>query len=321
MAKYPSAEAREKSLFKDKKFIPDNYGSEESGDPADSPDRKTENFNLSKLVPKDADKSSDFAYDLPSAANFDIHRINRAKLGVIEIMRDTLTKAKAQAMEIRETAEKEAHDKGHAEGFKQGELNSKEEFQPCLKSAEDIIRELSEFRKKMYSKVEREMIEMVISLVKKVIHFELSTREDSIQEMIRLAVQSVLDKETMTIKINPADKEHAENFRPELQHLFGEIKNISFETSTSIDRGGCIIETNFGTVDARMDKLGEQIDKILHLAPPPVETEPKKGTPEKDQTLQDESPGESLEEELEKPRENSTEESSNDDPSQEEPTP
>jgi flagellar assembly protein FliH len=269
-------------LYKNSKnFIPGDYlpGAKEKGDSLDSPGGEVKKFNLSELVPKNSEKHSDFIYDLPDAANFDIHKIERARQGVVEIMRDALNKAKAQAVEIRETAEKEAHDKGHAEGFKKGELDAREEFQPCLESAEDIIQELSGFRKKMYAKVEREMVEMVISLVKKVIHFELSTRDDSIQEMIRLAVQSVLDKESMTIKINPADKEHAENFRPELQHLFGEIKNISFEASTGIDRGGCIIETNFGTVDARMDKLGEQIEKILHLAPPPPEDEPPKQEP------------------------------------------
>ncbi len=42
-------------------------------------------------------------------------------------------------------------------------------------------------------------------------------------------------------------------------------------------------------MDARRDKLGEQIDKILHLAPPPLETEPKKDESLKDQPLQDES--------------------------------
>ena len=303
MAKYPSVEDREKNLYKNtNKFIPSDYSSRDKDNPENTPDRETKKFNLSELVPKD--KTGEFVYDLPDAANFDVHKIKRARQGVVEIMRDTLDKAKAQALEIRETAEKEAHDKGHAEGFKQGELDAREEFQPCLKSAEDIIQELSEFRKKMYSKVEREMIEMVISLVKKVIHFELSTRDDSIQEMIRLAVQSVLDKESMTIKINPADKEHAENFRPELQHLFGEIKNISFEASTGIERGGCIIETNFGTVDARMDKLGEQIDKILHLAPPPLETEPKKDESLEDQPLKDEP----------------QEESPNDEPPEQEPT-
>ena len=263
-----------------KNFTLSSFSSEDKENSPDSQKGKIKKFKLSELVPGNPEKHGEFVYDLPDAANLDAHKIKRARQGVIEIMRDALNKAKAQAAEIRETAEKEAHDKGYAEGFKKGEVDAKEEFQPCLQSAEDIIQELSGFRKKMYSKVEREMIEMVISLVKKIIHFELSTRDDSIQEMIRLAVQSVLDKESMTIKINPADKEHAENFRPELQHLFGEIKNISFESSTGIDRGGCIIETNFGTVDARMDKLGEQIDKILHLAPPPLDDE----TPQQEPT-------------------------------------
>jgi flagellar assembly protein FliH len=262
-----------------KNFVHSQFSPEEKEDSPDSPGEDIREFKLSALVPNDSEKHGEFIYDLPDATNFDVQKIKRAKEGVIEIMRDAFNKAKTQAAEIRETAEKEAHDKGYDEGFKKGELESKEEFQPCLESAENIIQELSGFRKKMYSKVEREMIEMVISLVKKVIHFELSTRDDSIQEMIRLAVQSVLDKESMTIKINPADKDHAENFRPELQHLFGEIKNISFEASTGIERGGCIIETNFGTVDARMDQLGEQIEKILHLAPPPLEDETQKEEP------------------------------------------
>jgi len=274
------AEDRERNLSDNSKnFVRSSFSSDEKENPADSSDKKIKEFKLSELVPKNPEKQGEFVYDMPDATNFDAHKIKRAKQGVIELMRDALNKAKDQALEIRETAEKEAREKGYAEGFKKGELDAREEFQPCLESAENIIQELSGFRKKMYPKVEREMIEMVISLVKKVIHFELSTRDDSIQEMIRLAVQSVLDKESMTIKINPADKEHAENFRPELQHLFGEIKNISFEANTGIDRGGCIIETNFGTVDARMDKLGEQIDKILHLAPPPPDDETPKQEP------------------------------------------
>ena len=140
-----------------------------------------------------------------------------------------------------------------------------------LETINDLIADLTVFRKNMYDKGEREMVEMVVSLAKKVIHFEFSTRDDAVQEMIRLAVQSVLDRESMVIKINPADKGYAESFRPELHHLFSEIKNITFEAHSGVERGGCIVETNFGVVDARIDKLGEQMDRILNLAPPPPE--------------------------------------------------
>ena len=131
-----------------------------------------------------------------------------------------------------------------------------------------MIEELSEFRKEMYDKVEREMIEMVIALTKKVIQFEFSTREDAVQDMIRLAVHSILDRESMVIKIHPTDKEYAESFLPELQHIYSEIKNITFVENSGIERGGCVIETNFGVIDAQIEKLEEQIDRILNLAPP-----------------------------------------------------
>lgn len=259
-----------------KNFVRSYLSSGENKDSSDAPAEKISEFKLHELIPKDNKSSSKFIYNSQETANFDAHNIKRAREGVIEVMRDALDKAKVQAVDVRATAEKEAREKGYAEGFKKGELEAKEEFKPFLETTENIIQELSGFRKRMYSKVEREMIEMVISLVKKVIHFELSTRDDGIQEMIRLAVQSVLDKESMTIKINPKDKEQAESFRPELQRMFGEIKNISFESNTGVERGGCIIETNFGTVDARMDQLEERIDQILQLTPPPEENETRK---------------------------------------------
>ncbi len=259
-------------MYKNSKNFTRSYLPSEEKETSSAPSGDhAKKFELHELIPKNKKTPKDFIYDSKEATNFDAQNVDRARQGVIEVVRDALNKVKIQAVEIRETAEKEAREKGHAEGFQKGELDAREEFKPVLETTENIIQELSEFRKKMYPKMEREMIEMVVALVKKVIHFELSTKEDSVQEMIRLAVQAVLDKESMTIKINPADKEHAENFCPELQHLFGEIKNISFESNTGIERGGCIIETNFGTVDARMDKRGEQIDKILHLAPPAPE--------------------------------------------------
>ena len=40
------------------------------------------------------------------------------------------------------------------------------------------------------------------------------------------------------------------------------------DANSGITRGGCVIETNFGVIDARIEKLEEQIDRILNLAPP-----------------------------------------------------
>ena len=75
----------------------------------------------------------------------------------------------------------------------------------------------------------------------------------------------------MVIKIHPTDKEYAESFRPELLDMFSEIKNITFVANSGIARGGCVVETNFGVIDAQIEKLEEQIDRILNISPAPPE--------------------------------------------------
>ena len=56
---------------------------------------------------------------------------------------------------------------------------------------------------------------------------------------------------------------------PSMTQIYSnKIKNITFEAHPGIQRGDCVIESNFGTIDASIEKLDEQIDPILNLAPP-----------------------------------------------------
>ena len=258
----------EKPLYKKRTFTSSYFTKDASGLPQAV--KEAVPFHLEDFL-SESTKKKGFVYDSEVARNFDQGNVVKAKEGVKEVMADALQKAKTKAIEIKAQAQKEGYDAGYADGFKKGEDAARQEFSPFLLTVQELIEDLSQFRLKMYPKVEREMVAMVIGLTKKVIHYELSTREDSVQEMIQLAVESVLDKESMIIKIHPDDKGYAETFRPELHHIFKEIKNITFEAHSGISRGGCMIETNFGMVDARLEKLDEQIDKILNLAPPPVE--------------------------------------------------
>ena len=232
---------------------------------------ETRLFELSEFLGTASNRDRSFSFDSENARNFDADNINKAKQGVNELIGDAVAKAKSLAIEIKENAYKEGHKTGYEEGFQtayqKGENSAKEEFIPLLQTINSLIRELSEFRTMMYPKVEKEMIEMITGLTKKILQHEINTNEASVKQMILLAINSVIDKENMTIRIHPSDKAHAEAFSPELKNLFSEIKNITFEEHPGIEKGGCVIETNFGTIDAKVDQLESQIDKILKLSP------------------------------------------------------
>ena len=270
------------------------------------PNRKSESenpleirsFELNELVNQSSSIRRDFAYDSENARNFDQSNVNKAKEGVKELLRDALNKAKNQAVQIKDQSRKEGHEAGFEEGFNKGKEEAKKELNPFFETLESLISDLTGFRKNMYDKVEREMIEMVVDLAKRFIQFEFSIRDDAVKQMIQLAVKSVLDRETMVIKINPSDKDYAESFRPELHQLFSGIKNITFEANAGVQRGGCIVETNFGVVDARIEKLDEQMERILNLAPEsPVELQAASNTQEEIKEVSNSADKEQIEDE------------------------
>ena len=229
-------------------------------------------FEPTELISPARARKREFVFDTENERNFDRRNIEKAREGVKEIFADAMTKVKAQAEALRAEGKSQGYEKGYAEGFQAGEQTAREASAPLLEALRKAIREVSEFRETMYPKVEREMIEMIVGLTQKVIQVELAGKEDRVKEMIRLAVQSVLDRESMVIQVHPEDQKHAEHILPELQQEFHEIKNVKFEGHPSIPRGGCIVDTNFGTIEARFDNLHDQIEKILHLAPPNPET-------------------------------------------------
>lgn len=249
------------------RFVP-QYFDQEQSPVEDGETSAAEKFEMNEFDIHPTDQKRTFSFDNEIQRSYDPSNVSAAKESVVDVFRDAMERIKEQARLNRETARQQGHEEGYQEGFKQGEQAAREDFAPFLETLQGMIQDLSEFRRKMYTKVEREMIDMIVQLTKKVILTELASREDSIQDVLRLAVQSVLDRERMVIKVNPRDKMHAESYRPELHHLFGEIKNITFEAQPAITRGGCVIESNFGTVDAQIHHLQEQIDRILGIAPP-----------------------------------------------------
>jgi len=259
-------------LSKNTQFVKSSFTEESL--PVDSHDEAPaleDNFELMDLGAKSSGVRREFSYESETARNFDENSIKKAKIGVKELIADAIEKAKSQVQDIKSKAHKEGFDAGFLEGLEKAEIAAREDFNPFLDSLKNSIEQLSVFRTKMYGKAEREMIELVLALSKRIIHFELSTNANSVQSMIQLGVQSVLDREYLNIKIHPEDKGYAESFRPELHHMFQDIKNISLIAHPGVKRGGCIVESNFGTIDSQIDKLEEQIDKILKMTPPEFE--------------------------------------------------
>jgi len=240
-------------------FSPDQYSKGPTG--------VSQEFNLDEYVRKAKALKSKFIHDLEQQRKSDPTNALKAKESASEL--DSAQKMKDQAAKIQEEAREQGYQDGHEEGYQEGAKAVRERFTSSMNALQSLIDELSEIRGKTYPLLEREMVEMITTLARKVIRTQLKGKEGNIREIVRLAIDSVLDRESLVIKVHPDDHKELEDYGQELIQLFHEIKNVRFESHASVPRGHCIVESNFGTVEAGLDHLDEHIERILHLAPPP----------------------------------------------------
>ena len=105
-------------------------------------------------------------------------------------------------------------------------------------------------------------------ITRKVVKSISETQKNVVIENIREALGKVKSKGKITIKVNLADLElstaHIEEFTKQLESS-GTIEILE---DSSIDAGGCVVETDFGAIDARIaNQLAELEAKILELSP------------------------------------------------------
>ena len=82
------------------------------------------------------------------------------------------------------------------------------------------------------------------------------------------SLRKVKGRGDVTIRVNLADvqltSEHTKDFMESVES----IKNITVAEDSSVEKGGCIIETDFGAIDARISsQLNELEQKILEISP------------------------------------------------------
>ena len=174
-------------------FFPDQF--------SEGPSGVSQEFNLDEYVRKAKALKSEFIHDLEHQRKSDPSNTLKVEEGAIEL--DATQTMKDQAAKIQEDARQRGYEEGQEEGFQAGEQTVKEHFNSSLEALKVLTEQLSEAREKTYTLLEREMVEIITTLARKVFRTELEGKKGGIREIVRMAIESVLDRESLVIKSIP----------------------------------------------------------------------------------------------------------------------
>jgi flagellar assembly protein FliH len=169
-----------------------------------------------------------------------------------------LRQARERALEI----EKDAYEKGFAQGEKDGAELGRKRWETVFDSFRQLAAELGRIQENLPRHYEREMVVLVFAIAKKILRLDLPLREETILKTLRAAFEYVVDPRNVIIHLHPKDHQHLITHPEGLPWgpKGGESHNIRFISDPTVTRGGCFLETSFGEIDATLET---QLDQLL----------------------------------------------------------
>lgn len=193
--------------------------------------------------------------------------------------RDIIEKANEEAKKIEDgISEKEkkitdeARQTGYKDGWDEGISKANGEVERLTERMHDMINSIIDKRTSIFIDAEQQIISLVLSIARKVIKVLSENQKNVVINNVIHSLKKLSSRKNVVIRVNLADLDLTTQYKEKFIKL-AETDNIKILEDTTVDKGGCIIETDFGTIDARISsQLHEIEEKVQEMVPVQVKS-------------------------------------------------
>lgn len=161
---------------------------------------------------------------------------------------------------------RDAYNKGLEDGLNKGRLLTLKEIGTEIKILKGLIEGTEKLKDELYRKMENDVVEISVMIAKKIIGEIAEKDRNIVVNMAKEAIKRASDREMLRIRVAPVDYDALNKKRSELLQCIDGIKSLIFEADESVQPGGCLIETNQGEIDARIESQVKVIKGTLTTA-------------------------------------------------------
>ncbi|MDR2718471.1 MAG: flagellar assembly protein FliH [Treponema sp.] len=171
----------------------------------------------------------------------------------------------------RNTAVSEGKEAGRLEGYAEGRA----EVERLIQRTQVVLERAQDKRGEILTETEQEIINLVLRITRKVVKVISESQREVIISNVVQALRKVRDRGNIIIHVNLADLKLATEHTKDFIRMLEGAKSIQVVEDSSVDAGGCIIETDFGEIDARISsQLTELESKITEISPIKAKAKP-----------------------------------------------
>jgi flagellar assembly protein FliH len=151
--------------------------------------------------------------------------------------------------------ERDAFTKGYAQGERAGTEAGAKRAEAMLRRLAQTLEELSALRDTMVRQTERELVHLAVAIARRILQREVSVDPELTAALAHIALERLGGAAPATVRLHPDDyatvtSGHAAPFGG---------RQVEILPDPSVARGGCVVESEFGSINASVDA---QIDEI-----------------------------------------------------------
>jgi flagellar assembly protein FliH len=172
--------------------------------------------------------------------------------------------------EILAAARAEAERKvqeAYAEGYRRGEEKGREEFLAKVGESAEVFREaaqcVEDAQQTFFATLVPQIARLTQSVSARILQRECATDEELIKRTARTALESLVDRQRILIRVHPDDLAVLRQYKSELIEEFEGIERFRIEAAGNVRRGGCTVESDTMMIDASVETQLKRIYDTL----------------------------------------------------------
>ena len=200
-------------------------------------------------------------------------------LAVLLEAQELIEQAKKDVEKYKAEVEEECKklkEKAKREGYEEG-------YQKWTEEISKLESEITSVRGDM----EKVLVPVALKAAKKIVGREMELSENTIVDIVSNTLKSVSQHKRIVIYVNKKDLDPLEKGRERLKNIFENLETLSVRERNDIAPGGCVIETEGGIINARLDNQWNALEKAFSALIKQKETKNDEASPTEEPNQKD----------------------------------
>lgn len=185
-------------------------------------------------------------------------KLAQAQAAVATAQPQTMEQVRLENQAHLASLEREAFAKGYAQGERAGIEAGGKRAEAMLRRVAQTLTDLSSLRETLIQQTERQMVQLALTIARRIVYREVSLDPELIAAMAHVALKKLGTSSPATIRLNPEDYTVVTH---EGERWGG--AQVTVVPDPAIARGGCLVESEFGRIDASIDRQFEEMTRAL----------------------------------------------------------